>query len=170
MTVRPEARRSRTLRPDQRSKLFAHRTGTGEKTGTKRMAETGSVFDVAVPDGPPRTPEQIMHPGPDPRQRPPAPAAVNRWYTCGITVGCSEVIAGLFGHADRRDPGHARPWIALADGSNHQIKCFQDQAASRGITLTILIDFVHVLELSTGPDPPESTSSTSAQITSCHRC
>jgi hypothetical protein len=146
VAVRPQARRSRARREDQRTRLFAHRTGTGEKTGTKRMAETAVVFDVAVPDGPRRTPAQLMHPDPDPRQRPAAPAAANRWYTCGITAAASDVITAAFDHAERRDPGHDRPWIGLVDGNNHQIQCFRDEAAQRGITLTILIDFIHVTE------------------------
>jgi hypothetical protein len=56
----PEARRRRTKAPGQRVRTFGKRAGTGEKTGHKRMAETGAVFDVAVPDGPARTPEQVM--------------------------------------------------------------------------------------------------------------
>jgi hypothetical protein len=144
VAVRPQARRSSARREDQRTRLFAHRTGTGEKTGTKRMAETAVVFDVQVPGGPRRTPEQIMHP--DPGDRAPAPAAVNRWYTCGITAAASTVITAAFEHAEHRDPGHARPWIGLVDGDNHQIACFRDEAAERGISLTILIDFVHVTE------------------------
>jgi hypothetical protein len=146
VAVRPDARRARARRQDQRTRLFKHRTGTGEKTGTKRMAETAVVFDVAVPDGPRRTPAQLMHPDPDPRQRPPAPAAVNRWYTCGITAGTAEIITAAFDRAERRDPRHDRPWIGLVDGNNHQIQCFRDEAAARGITMTILIDFIHVTE------------------------
>jgi hypothetical protein len=110
------------------------------------MAETAVVFDVTVPDGPRRTPAQLMHPGPDPRQRPPAPAAGNRWYTCGITAGTAEIITAAFDHAEHRDPGRTRPWIGLVDGNNHQIACFRGEAASRGITITILIDFIHVTE------------------------
>ena len=39
-----------------------------------------------------------------------------------------------------------RTWIALVDGDNHQLGLIQAQAAARGITLAILIDFIHVLE------------------------
>ena len=49
------------------------------------MAETGAVFDVAVPDEP-RTPEQIMGPDGGSSQEKP-PRAQNRWYTCDITAG-----------------------------------------------------------------------------------
>jgi hypothetical protein len=108
------------------------------------MAETGCVFDVAVPDGPARTPEQVMRPGPGTaRDR---PRAENRWYACGITAGRDVTIGKIFDEADRRDPGHLRTWIALVDGDVHQLGQIQAQAAARGITLAIVIDFIHVLE------------------------
>ena len=141
----PEARRRRTRAPDQKVRTFEKRAGTGEKKGCKRMAETGCVFDVAVPDGPARTPEQVMRP--DPGLEPPArPHAVNRWYACDITAGRDVTIGKVFAEADRRDPDHLRTWIALADGDNYQLGLFQAAAAARGITLAVVIDFIHVLE------------------------
>ena len=145
VAMRPEARRGTAKAPGQRVRTFCKRRGTGEK-GHKRIAETGCVFDVAPPDpgGPPRTPEQIMRP--EPGTGTSAPRAVNRWYTTDITAGRDHTIAKSFDEAEQRDPGHARTWIALVDGDNHQIRLFQDQAAARGITITITIDFIHVLE------------------------
>jgi hypothetical protein len=143
----PEARRRRTKAPEQRVRTFDKRAGTGEKKGCKRMAETGCVFDVQVPDvpdGPARTPGQVM--GPDPGTGKNAPRAENRWYTCDITAGRDVTIGKIFDEADRRDPGHLRTWIALADGDVHQLGQIQAQAAARGITLAIVIDFIHVLE------------------------
>jgi hypothetical protein len=145
VAMRPEARRRRTRAPEQKVRTFEKRAGTGEKKGCKRMAETGCVFDVAVPDGPPRTPGQVMRP--DPGGEPPArPHAVNRWYTCDITAGRDVTIGKVFDEADRRDPGHRRTWIALVDGDIYQLGLIQAQAAARGITLAILVDFIHVLE------------------------
>src|SRR5205823_1572012 len=48
--------------------------------------------------------------------------------------------------AERRDPGHVRTRVVLVDGDNHQIEMIRAQAAARGVTITILIDFIHVLE------------------------
>jgi len=140
----PEARRRRTRAPGQRVRTFEKRAGTGEKKGCTRMAETGAVFDVAVPDGPARTPEQVMRPDPGTGTKP--PRAENRWYTCDITAGRDVTIGKVFDEAGRRDPGRRRTWIALVDGDNYQIGLFQAQAAARGITLAIVIDFIHVLE------------------------
>jgi hypothetical protein len=146
VAMRPEARRARAQAPGQRTRTFTKRRGTGEKTGHKRMAQTGCVFDVQPPDpaGPARTAEQIMRPAPGTGKN--APRAVNRWYTTDITAGRDVSIGKIFAEADRRDPGRERTWIALVDGDIYQIGLFQAQAAARGVTLVILIDFIHVLE------------------------
>jgi hypothetical protein len=138
----PGARRGRAKAPEQRVRTFDKRAGTGEKKGCKRMAETGAVFDV-LPE--PRTPEQVMRPDPPGSSKTPR-RAQNRWYTCDITAGRDVTIGKVFAEADRRDPGHARTWIALVDGDNYQLGLFQAAAAARGITLAVVIDFIHVLE------------------------
>jgi DNA-binding transcriptional MerR regulator len=62
-----------------------------------------------------------------------------------IAAGRSVAISWLFDEAQRRDPGHARDWVVLVDGDNHQIRPIEAEAAARGITgLTILIDLIHV--------------------------
>jgi hypothetical protein len=141
----PQARRRRARAPEQKVRTFEKRAGTGEKKGHKRMAETGAVFDVAVPDGPARTPEQVMRPEGGIGGKKP-PRAENRWYACDITAGRDVTIGKILDEADRRDPGHLRTWIALIDGDVHQLALIQAQAAARGITLAIVIDFIHVLE------------------------
>ena len=149
VAMRPEARRRRrgARAPQPRMRTFAHRTGTGEKKGHKRMAGTGCVFDAAPPPAgsPPRTPEQIMARAPG-QSAPAAPRAVNRWYACDITAGREVTIGKIFDEAGRRDPAHARTWVALADGDVHQLSLFQAQATARDVTVTIIIDFIHVLE------------------------
>lgn len=146
----------------KRRKKGEKRLGSGEKQAKKRMAETGAVFDSLPPGGPARTPQDIMlrPPGTPPR----TPQAVNKWYTCGITAACAEVITLVFEEADRRDPGRQRDWLALVDGNAHQIDCFTREAAQRGKDITILIDFIHVLEYlwkaALAFTPPGSTRAT----------
>jgi len=140
----PGARRRRTRAPEQKVRTFDKRAGTGEKKGHKRMAGTGCVFDVA-PAQEPRTPEQVMRPDPGSGAKKP-PRAQNRWYTCDITAGRDVTTGKVFAEAGRRDPGRARTWIALVDGDICQIAWIQAQAAARGITVIIVIDFIHVLE------------------------
>jgi hypothetical protein len=55
-----------------------------------------------------------------------------------------DVIADAFAEAHRRDPGHARPWIAVIDGNNHQIETVNKLAAQYQVQVTILIDLIYV--------------------------
>ena len=57
-----------------------------------------------------------------------------------------DVIAAAFDEAERRDPGHKRECAVLIDGNNTQIEAVTAAAARRGVTVTIVIDFIHVLE------------------------
>ena len=148
IVMRPEALREATAKAaaSTRRKL-ATRLSPGEKNGRKRMAEPGCVYDcVPVP----RTAADIIaRPAGDPgRPRPAraAPEAAGKWLTTSITGDIPDVIAAGFAEADRRDPEGERTWIALVDGNKQQIEAIEAEAARRGAQVTILIDFIHVLE------------------------
>jgi len=144
VAMRPEARRSTATAPKDRVRVFEHRPGTGEK-GHKRMAETGAVFDVQVPAGLPapqgRSCIPILIPAP---ARPRPPRSAPGTPAISPPAGTSPS-AGSSTHAGLRDPGRGRPWIALAGGDIYQIALIEAEAARRGITITVLIDFIHVL-------------------------
>ena len=168
VAMRPDALREDTARKAaKRDRKGEKRLGSGEKQAKKRMAETGAVFDSLPPDGEPRTPREVM--GRQPGTPPRTPRALNKWYTCGITAACAEVIARVFEEADRRDPARERDWLALVDGNAHQISCFQAEAAKRGKDITILIDFIHVIEYLWKAalcfTPPGDTRATEDQVT-----
>ena len=57
----------------------------------------------------------------------------------------------MFDEAERRDPAHERTWVALVDGNRQQIDTIHAQAATRGVAVSIVIDFVHVLEYVSAP-------------------
>jgi hypothetical protein len=138
--MRPDALRPRAARKARRSVPKQDgRLSRGEVRTRKRVAEVGAVFDITPV---PRTAGQILAPGP----RPPAPRASGKWLTASVTSDAADVVAGVFAEASRRDPGHQRTWIALADGNKDQIRHIQAQAAARGIAVTIICDFIHVLE------------------------
>ena len=136
------------------SKL-ATRLSPGEKNGRKRMAELACVYD-AVPV--PRTPEDVISTPAQktkeerkrrPRkgkEKPREPQAKGKWLTASVTDDIPAVIAAAFGEAERRDPQHQREWAVLVDGNNTQIEAVTAEAARRGVTVTIVIDFIHVLE------------------------
>ena len=56
------------------------------------------------------------------------------------------MIEQVLDEADRRDPKHQRTWVALVDGNNHQIQRIKAGAKARKVKVTIVVDFVHVLE------------------------
>jgi hypothetical protein len=133
--LRPEAaRNARKAVPKQDGRL-----SQGEVRTRKRMAETGAVY-VITPA--PRTPADITGPAP----RAPGPRAEGKWLTASVAGTAAEVIAAVFAEADRRDPAHERTWIALADGNKDQIARIQAQAAARGITVTVIVDLIHLTE------------------------
>jgi hypothetical protein len=133
--MRPEsARKMRKAAPKQDGRL-----SRGEVRNRKRVAETGAVFDITPVA---RTARDIVDPGP----RPPGPKAAGKWVTASVAADAAEVVAATFAEADRRDPRRERTWIALADGNVHQIDRIRAEAAARGITITIVCDFIHVIE------------------------
>ncbi len=172
IVMRPEGLRPATAKAAAARGKLATRLSPGEKHGRKRMAELACVYD-AVPV--PRTPAGIITaPGKKKKQKASGqrrePQAQGKWLTASVTGDIPAVIAAAFGEAGRRDPRHRRTWIALVDGSSTQIETVAAEAARCGVTVTVIIDFIHVLELSAGPDPPSSMSSTILMFTLCHRC
>jgi hypothetical protein len=146
IVMRPGALRPATAKAaaSARRKL-ATRLSPGEKNGRKRMAELAAVCDV-VPV--PRIPADVIScPGQDAgRERTRGPAATGKWLTASVTSDIPAVITAGFGEAERRDPGHERTWIALVDGNRQQIEAIQAEAARRRVTVSIICDFIHVLE------------------------
>ncbi|MGI8684962.1 MAG: ISKra4 family transposase [Acidimicrobiales bacterium] len=118
------------------------RLSKGEKRYRKRMAEVGAVYDVAPV---PRAPADVMasKSGDNP---PPAPRATAKWVTASVVDDAAEVIGRVFDEAERRDPQHQRCWVALVDGNNHQIERIEAEAEERTVKVTVVVDFIHVLE------------------------
>jgi len=133
---------------------LATRLSPGEKNGRKRMAELACVYDAAPV---PRTPEDIISTPAQKKKKaqagkakgrgkPREPQARGKWLTASVTDDIPAVIASAFDEAERRDPQHKRERAVLIDGNNTQIEAVTAEAARRGIKITIIIDFIHVLE------------------------
>ena len=114
----------------------------GEKKDRKRMAELAVVYDCPSVA---RSPADVMaRSGDGPKL--PVPVAKAKWLTASVAEDAKEVIAAAFLEAERRDPGHLRPWVALVDGNRHQIDRIKAEANKRGIDITIVVDWIHVVE------------------------
>lgn len=143
IVMRPDALRAGTAtRRARASPKPKARLAGGEKLNCKRMAEIGAVYDAAPA---PRTPADILARD-DGHEPAGGPVAANKWLTASIVKNTGTVIKHVFGEADRRDPKHRRTWVALVDGNNHQIQRIKAEAKARNVKVTIIVDFIHVLE------------------------
>jgi hypothetical protein len=142
VVMRPDGLRAATAKAAASQKLSG-RLSKGEKRNRKRMAEVAAVYDLTPA---PRTIADIL---PDDQQRDAvvaAPVAAGKWLHASVTDDAAAVIAAGFDEADRRDRDHQRTWIALVDGNTHQIERIRAEAKARKVTVTVVVDFIHVLE------------------------
>ncbi len=140
----PAALRQATAKAAKRAgRKLATRLSPGEKNGRKRMAELGCVYDA---DPVVRLPADVIgrrgNSGPGRR----GPRATGKWLTASVVDDIGQVIAAGFDEALRRDPDQARIWVVLVDGNRTQIDAIVAEAAGRGVSIHIVLDFVHVLE------------------------
>ena len=145
IVMRPDALRPQTAKQAARASCkLKSRLSKGEKRNRKRMAEVGAVYD-AVPA--PRTPADVMPADDDQRTAAqPGPVAVEKWLCASVIEDAGDVVARIFDEAERRDPHGQRIWVVLVDGNNHQIDRIQAEADARGVTVHLVVDFIHVLE------------------------
>ena len=145
IVMRPDGLRPATAEAAAKAEhKLKGRLSKGEKRNRKRMAELGAVYTVKPV---PRSPADVMarsdEQGPKPK---PAPEAENKWLTASVVDDAAAVIAQVFDEADRRDPTRRCDWVGLVDGNRHQIDRIKAEAKQRKIDVTIVVDFVHVLE------------------------
>lgn len=147
IVMRPEALREPTRKAAATSggHKLTTRLSKGEKRNRKRMAEVGAVYDTTPVV---RAPEQIITRAGDdqPATRVKGPVARDTWLTASVEHDTTAVIAAVFDEATRRDPGHRRCWLALVDGNAHQIDQIRAHATRHQVEVSIVLDFVHVLE------------------------
>ena len=120
------------------------RLSKGEKKNRKRMATVAAVYDLA-PQA--RTPEDIiadLRPVRDVSK--PCPRAKNKRVWARIEKSAEEVTREVFEEAQHRDPERKRQWIVLVDGDRHQIERVRREAKRHGVEVTLVVDFIHVLE------------------------
>jgi len=143
IVMRPDALRSATMKAAAQGKhKLQTRLSKGEKKDRKPMAELAVVYDCAPVS---RQPSDILARASD-GPKPEAPIAANKWCTASVVTNASEVITTAFDEAERRDPGHERPFVALVDGAKHQIDVINREARRRQMSVTIVVDVIHVLE------------------------
>jgi hypothetical protein len=121
--------------PSKRTRL-----SPGQKRQRKRMATVASVYHV------PRYPRQADDIIGDQRDPPVRPAISDKRVWASVEQDAKTVINSAFVEALTRDPDHQREWVVLVDGELHQLATLKAMARKQDVTVTIVLDFIHVLE------------------------
>ena len=116
------------------------RLGVGEKKNRKRMAMAASVYNVAPHT---RSAEQVMGLAEDTGTK---PKARNKRVWASVAREAGVVIDEIFQEALRQDPQKRRSWVFMLDGHEDQLKLFRAAAKRHQVTITIVLDFIHMLE------------------------
>jgi hypothetical protein len=116
------------------------RLSPGEKKQRKRMATVASVYSVPTYI---RQPTDIIGEKRDPPKR---PAITNKRIWASVRHDAKTVINSAFEEAALRDPEHRRDWVVLVDGELHQLEYIKAAATQKKVEVTVVLDFIHVLE------------------------
>jgi hypothetical protein len=140
--LRPKTRAAAEATP----RRLHTRLTKGEKRHRKRMAQVAAIYTVAPYV---RTPADVLaelrpvHEVGRDRDRP-RPRDKRVWASLAKAAGT--VIRDAFEQARRRDPSFKRTWVVLVDGNRDQLKLVKKAARKLGVTITIVVDLIHVLE------------------------
>ncbi len=123
------------------------RLSPGQKRNRKRMGTVAAVYSVPRHV---RTPDEVMGfselpDGVTPiASKRPKPTDKRVWAR--IERDADAVMHDLFMEASKRDPEKQRTWVFLVDGDLHQLARIRDFTALHKASITVVCDFVHVLE------------------------
>ncbi len=136
--LREETRKQAEKQTGQRKA----RLGKGEKRNRKRMAAVASVYTIEKNH---RTADDIMESEQTTRSQL-KPKARNKRVWASVEREAERVTTEMFEEAKRRDPEQHREWVVLVDGEARQIDRILDQASNHNVAVTVVLDFIHVLE------------------------
>ncbi len=130
---------------ERRKHKLVKRLSKGEKRNSKRMATVATVYSVGELI---RKPEEVVRKlapisEKEEKKRPP-PEQKRVWAS--LEKEPVEVIEKAFQEAECRDPKHEKKWVVLVDGNKTQIKIVKKLALKYALSLTIILDIVHVTE------------------------
>ena len=139
--LRPETRKTADATP----RRLRTRLTKGEKRHRKRMAQVAAVYTVAPYV---RTVQDVLadlrpvrEASKDRRPRP-----TNKRVWASVEKEAKVVIRDAFDDARRRDPEMKRRWVVLVDGNRDQLRLVKMAARKIGVTITVIVDLIHVLE------------------------
>jgi len=143
IVMRHDALREGTRKKaEEASGKLETRLSPGEKRNRKRMAEVAAVYDLKAQ---PRTASEVL-PRQKDTQKKARPRANNKRVWASVEKPLKTVVEQCFEEALARDPSFQRTWVYLVDGNQDQLRAGRALAHSYGVELTIVVDFIHVLE------------------------
>jgi hypothetical protein len=153
VTMRPEALRDATRKAAEAANAGAIRGDPmAERKGRrsdKRMAVVTAVWEQERHR---RTAQDVLdrlHRDPEGRKRQPrsrkAPRPQNKRVAASLTKLYAEGVAEMFDEAQRRNSDGKRRDVVLLDGDPKQIEYVQAEASKRQMSITIVLDLIHVI-------------------------
>ena len=143
-SARHEDLRESTRQAAERSpRTVESRLQPGQEKNRKRMSQVATVYSVAPHI---RQPQDIVGASDSPSSENPRPRPRDKRVWASVEKEGKAVIAEAFDEAQRRDPEHKRHWVVLVDGDPEQLRTVKEEAKRLGVDITIIADFVHVLE------------------------
>lgn len=143
---RDDLREATRKAAEKRTHKLQTRLSKGEKRNAKRMAQVAAVYTIARHQ---RTAEDIIGeaaPVRDADSVRPRPRPEHKRVWASLKKDAAEVIDDAFAEALRRDPERRKEWVALVDGNETQLALLRSGARKHGLSLVIILDFIHVLE------------------------
>lgn len=142
IVMRPDSLRACTKKKAKKSQKLNSRLSAGEKKDRKRMAQVASIYTV-LPHH--RSAESIMKCDENNVHTVRTPAR-NKRVWASVEQEAQQVILDGFKEALQRDPKQARQWVVVIDGQPAQRKMIEKIAKQLMVKITIVMDFIHVLE------------------------
>lgn len=147
VVMRKEALRDETRQEADRREKTGLKADE-ERQGRKRMATVAAVYSIAPY---PRTAEDVMgslNSGGKSEEKgaKERPHARNKRVWASLADTPEHVTREVFREALRRDPAKKRQWVGLVDGDPHQIERIRAQSRKAKVTVTLVLDFIQVLE------------------------
>jgi len=147
IAMRKEALKEATARRAEKNPhKFKQRLYRGEKKNFKRIAAVASVYLVEpFRRNPEDIIEELFEEKPTTiRQKRPKPFEKRVWAS--LEHSFKIVVSEMFQEAKQKDPNQQYEWVALVDGDRKQIIYLLQEAKKQGVSITIVCDFIHVLE------------------------
>ncbi len=143
IVMRPDSLRECTKQAAQKENKLNSRLSPGEKKDRKRMAQVAAVYTVQAHI---RTGESIMKGSEEDNVLPFRTPVRHKRVWASVERESEKVIEEAFLEAQQRDPKQEREWVVLIDGLPHQIRLIKKVMKRLKVNVTIVMDFIHVLE------------------------